>query len=193
MSEPNLRTATRADGADLAVLIDIAAEGMAAYFWRQTVDDAESPVERGRERALRDDGGFSYRNAILVEQDGMTAGVLIGYPLTDDKADLADIPDLIRPLIELELEVPGYWYVNVLAVYREYRGRGLGTLLLRHADAIAQELGCKGTALIVASGNPLAKKLYARAGYREVARRKAIDYPTGRQGQEWILMTRPFD
>ena len=35
------------DGADLAVLIDIAAEGMAAYFWRSMVGDAESPAERG--------------------------------------------------------------------------------------------------------------------------------------------------
>lgn len=48
-------------------------------------------------------------------------------------------------------------------------------------------------AIIVVSGNVGARRLYERHGYRHLATKVAPDYPGGRPGQEWLLMTKPHD
>ena len=90
----SIRPGQRRDAADLAVLVDIAAEGMASYMWRETAGIGESPVSIGRARALREEGGFSYRNAYMAEIDGEVAGTMVGYPLFGESSDLRDIPPL---------------------------------------------------------------------------------------------------
>ncbi len=190
MAEPIIRKARQEDAVHLAALVDIAGEGLPVHLWQHMAAEGQSPVEFGRARAMREEGGFTYRNAHMLEVDGEIAGGLISYRLGDQDHDLSDVPPLVRGLVELEMEVSGYWYVNVVAVYPEYRGRGLGTLLLDHADTLGREAGCDGTAIIVASGNAGANRLYERQGYRTVARRPAPDYLGGRAGQEWILLAK---
>ncbi len=185
-----IRAGRPGDAAHLAILVDIAAEGMASFMWRQTTGIAESPAAAGRARAQRDDGGFSYRNAHMAEVGGEIAGTMVGYPLTDLDHDLSDVPRLVRGLIELELEVPGFWYVNVLAIYPEFQRLGLGTRLLEYADEIGRQSDTRGMAIIVASGNIAAHRLYERQGYRLFRRRRAPDYPGGRTRQEWLLLTK---
>lgn len=192
MSAINIRPARRDDAAHLAVLVDHAAEGMASHMWRELAGTAESPVEIGRQRALREEGGFSYRNARIVEANGEIAGCMVGYPIVDDGGDRSDVPPRALGLIELEQEVPGYWYVNVLAIYPEFRGQGLGTALLEEADRIGRETNAAGMAIIVSSGNNGARRLYERHGYVYRDQRKATPYPGGRNGDEWILLTKPI-
>lgn len=187
----SIRNGQRRDAADLAVLVDIAAEGMAAYMWRETAGIGESPAAVGRARALREAGGFSFRNAYIAEINGAVAGAMVGYPLAGESLDLADVPPMVRGLVELELEVPDHWYVNVLAVYPEFRGRGIGTALLEHADALGRQAGAAGMAIIVVSGNDGAYRLYRRQGYRLLAKRRATDFPGGRPEQDWLLLTKP--
>lgn len=55
--------------------------------------------------------------------------------------------------------------IHDLAVTSEYRGQGVGTLLLDAVAARARELGCCRVTLEVDSDNPGAKKLYERAGF----------------------------
>jgi ribosomal protein S18 acetylase RimI-like enzyme len=191
---PKIRAARLSDAADLAALVDIAGEGLPAVLWQQRAGPAQSPFEIGRARAMREEGGFSYRNAHIIEHDGAVAGALVGYPLEEDEeADLSDVPQLVRGLIDLERQVAGYWYVNILAVYPEHRGRGLGSRLLDHADRLSRTAGSKGLAIIVVSGNAGARRLYERHGYRHLATRSAPDYPGGRSGQDWLLLTKPHD
>jgi GNAT superfamily N-acetyltransferase len=71
------------------------------------------------------------------------AAVLLAYVLpVHSDVNLDELPDLLRPLEELELKVPGTFYINVLAAYPEYRGLGLGTSLLETAHMLASEAGC---------------------------------------------------
>ncbi len=192
MSAINIRPARRDDAANLAVLVDHAAEGMASHMWRELAGIGESPVEIGRQRALREEGGFSYRNARMIEVDGETAGCMVGYPIVDDGGERSDVPPRAIGLVELEQEVPGYWYVNVLAIYPEFRGRGLGTALLEAADRVGRDTKAGGMAIIVSSGNAGARRLYERQGYAYRDRRKATSYPGGREGDDWILLTKPI-
>src|SRR5680860_125617 len=136
---PTIRPATLADAAALAVLIDIAGEGIPAHLWSTWKTPGQSILEFGRERARREEGGFSYRNAILAEMNGEIAASLVGYPLDDPYhlPDLDELPDIVRPLINLEAQVPGTWYVNVLAAFPEFHGQGIGAKLSAWANGLA--------------------------------------------------------
>ena len=140
MNTPTIRPAGLRDATHLAALVDIAGEGFASYFWSQMTEPGQSPFEVGRARARRDEGAFTWRNGHIAEVDGDVAGALVGYriPDTADPAHFKELPPIVRPLAELEAEAPGHWYVNVLAVFPEYRGKGIGAALLHHADLIGK-------------------------------------------------------
>jgi len=187
-----LRPARKDDAGALAQLIDIAGEGFGTHFWAQAAGPGESALDVGVRRAQREEGGFSYRNATVAESRGRIAGLLLGYPLSDpyDAGDLAALPEMVRPLVELEAEVPGSWYVNALAAFPEFRGKGLGTLLLSEAERIARDARCRELSIIVADENEGAKRLYLRAGYQARARRPLVAFPGFPHGGDWVLMTK---
>ena len=188
----SFRPATRADAAALAVLVDIAGEGMPAYMWSTLASPGQSVLELGRERAGRDIGGFSWKNAVVAEVNGEVAAGLVGYRLDDpyDLGGLAEIPPIVQPLVKLEARAPGSWYVNVLATFPEFRGLGIGTALLEIAERNANEVGARALSVIVASWNAAACRLYRRAGYEEVATEPAIPFPGCPHTGDWVLMIR---
>jgi ribosomal protein S18 acetylase RimI-like enzyme len=190
---PIFRAATKADAPALAVLVDIAGEGMPAYMWSTLAAPGQSVLELGRERARRDEGGFSYRNAVIAEIDGEVAASLVGYRLDelyDLEASLAETPDIVRPLVRLEAKAPGSWYVNVLATFPEFRRRGIGARLLVIAEEKAREQGARSLSVIVGSWNDDAARLYGNAGYETVAREKAILFPGCPHQGDWVLMVK---
>ena len=135
------RPAVKADASALAVLVDIAGEGLPAHLWSTLRAPGQSILEVGRERATREKGGFSYRNAVVAEVDGEIAACLVGYRLDDpyDLGDLEQVPPLVRPLVLLEAKAPGSWYVNVLATFPEFRRQGIGMALLGIAEEKARD------------------------------------------------------
>jgi len=174
------------------VLVDIAGEGMPAYMWSTLAAPGQSVLELGRERAGRDSGGFSWKNAVVAEVNGEVAAGLVGYRLDDpyDLGVLAEIPPIVQPLVKLEAKAPGSWYVNVLATFPEFRGLGVGTTLLEIAESNAGEAGAAALSVIVASWNEAAGRLYRRAGYEAVATEPAIPFPGCPHTGDWILMVK---
>jgi ribosomal protein S18 acetylase RimI-like enzyme len=149
------------------------------------------PWAVGRERAGRESGSFSYRNAVVVEQDGRIAAGLIGYPLADRPEPIPpDMPAMFVPLQELENLAPATWYVNVLAAYPDARGKGLGGALLDVAERIAGDLQLGGLSIIVADANTGARRLYERCGYREIARRAMVKEDWINHGTDWVLLVK---
>jgi ribosomal protein S18 acetylase RimI-like enzyme len=102
---------------------------------------------------------------LIPSGDGRVAAALLAYllPVHSD-VNLDELPDLLRPLEELQLKVPGTFYINVLAAYPEYRGLGLGTSLLEAAHMLASEAGCNELDLEVFEQNEGAVGLYERPG-----------------------------
>ena len=186
------RRATPQDARAMAELVNMAGEGLPLYLWTRQTRPGVSPWETGRERAMRDNGAFSYRNTILREQDGKVLACLIGYPLEhlSGPPDYSGLPPLVVPMQELEDEVPGTWYVNVLATYPEHRGRGYGRELLALAEAIAQDCGCHGMSIIVMDTNEGARRLYQRQGYLERARRPMVKEGWQHPGSELVLLVK---
>lgn len=190
-TDPSIRAARKADASEMVALFDCAGYGMPLWVWQGMKTDEASVLEVARKRAMRDEGSFSYRNAHILEDMGQVMGMLIGYPIDDpyDMGDMEKTPEVFRPLVELEAQVPGSWYVNVVAVHAEHRGRGLGSRLLGHAEYVARQTRNGTMSIIFESRNRNAHRLYERLGYRETARRPRIPFPGDATGsEEWILM-----
>ncbi|MES2666505.1 MAG: GNAT family N-acetyltransferase [Pseudomonadota bacterium] len=187
-----IRKATAADAAHLVRFINMAADDLPLHFWQRSVGDGGDPWAFGRERAAREAGSFSYRNAWLAELDGAVVACLLGYP-----AEVApgppdpDTPPIFVPLLELEALAPDAWYLNVLATYTPWRGRGAGRALLAHAEQLARDAGRNRVSLIAADTHQDALRLYAARGYREVARRAVVKGDWQVEAGEWILFVKP--
>lgn len=194
-----LRPATKDDADHLARLVNYAGEGLPLYFWSRAAKEADQPArdgsprdpwEIGRERAQRETGAFSYRHATMAVVAGEIAGCLIAYPIADEPEPvyLDAMPPMFVPIQQLESLAPGTHYVSVLAVHPELRGRGIGRQLLAEAERAA---GGRTMSIIVSDGNPGARRLYDRAGYRSVASRPMVKDAWANEGENWVLMLKP--
>lgn len=190
--KPPCRPGQPDDASSLAELVNMAGEGLPLYVWSTLAEPGESPWDVGHKRALRDSGGFSYRNAVVREEKGKVIACLIGYPLEEDPTPVnyQELPSMFAPLQELEDKVPGTWYVNVLATYPEYRNKGYGLQFLAIAEQLAKHSHKNGLSVIVSDVNIGARRLYEKCGYREYARRKMIKEDWINEGENWILLTR---
>ncbi len=189
--QPAIRPARPDDARILAELVNHAGEGLPLYLWGKIAPEGISAWDVGAERAAREQGSFSYRNARIIEHEGNPAGTLIGYEIADDPEPAPqDLPAMFVPLVDLEGLAPGTWYVNVVAVLPRYRGLGLGTRLLALAEETAAHLGKRGLSLIVADNNVSARRLYERQGYVEAASRPIVKDGWQTEGENWVLMTK---
>ena len=188
-----IRAATKQDASELVCLIDCAGYGMPLGVWGDMLSDEASVLEVGRKRAMREEGGFSYRNAWIAERDGAVAGALVGYRLDEDidLSGIEEVPAVFQPLMELEAEAPGSWYGNVLAVHAEHRGKGVGGALLDHADLMGAAADACCMSIIFESENKVAHRLYEAKGYVVTARRPRVAFEMDRTGSaEWLLMVK---
>jgi ribosomal protein S18 acetylase RimI-like enzyme len=189
---PPFRRAEAKDARALAELVNFAGEGLPLYLWERLKQPGQTAWDVGVERAQRDKGGFSYRNAVVAEIDGECVACLIGYPQPErpEPIDYAATPPIFVPLQELENLAPNSWYVNVLAAYAKHRGQGLGTKLLAIADELADAVGMSRLSLIVADTNESARRLYHRRGYREAGARPMVKESWENDGRNWVLLTK---
>ena len=132
-----LRPAVSSDASDLAILLDAASRRLVSYLWSGMAVSGQSVFEVGRARIRMNTQSPSYyANWQVAELDGQVAGGLAGYVM-DDPYDLAiadEYPAAFRPMFELEAVAAGTWYLQVVALFAEYRGLGLGQRLLDRAD-----------------------------------------------------------
>ncbi len=189
-----LRCATAADARTGAELIALASAGIATWLGSGYVTEGQDPLSVGAERVARPDTSFSYRNAVLAEQDGRAVGMMLGHWLdaasTGGFAKPEDLPPLLRPLAELEYQVPGSFYINILAVFDGFRDSGIGTRLLQAAAGRATSLGCTRLAVQVFSQNIAAVRLYERNGFRAVDLRRIEPHPSHTYSDRILLMQR---
>lgn len=187
-----IRGAQASDADHLVRFINMAADDLPLHFWRRSVGPDGDAWAYGRERAARETGNFSYRNAWLAEINGNVAGCLLGYPAEAEPAPIdPDTPPIFVPLLQLEALAPGSWYLNVLATYDQFRGKGCGSALLAHAEDVARRAGHSSISLIAADTHQDALRLYRAKGYVEVARRPVVKEDWQVDATEWILFVKP--
>lgn len=197
--ESPFRWARKEDCAKIAELFSIASDGVADYIWNTLGEPGLTPLEFGAKRYAREpeESPFSYRNCIVADLDGQVAGILVSFPMPEEEAAPGEAeptpktgePDVLAPYSELE--APGSYYVCAMALFPEYRGRGLGTKLLGIVRELAREAGCTELSLIVFEQNKDAVRLYQRHGFKEADRRAVVPHPLIRYTGDALLMTAP--
>jgi len=187
-----IERAKREDARQLAYLINLAGEGIPDFLWSGMTEGSETPLDVGERRASRDEGGFSYKNARVIRQDSLVSGLIISYQLEDPYIveNIEEYPEVVRPLVLLESEMPGSWYVNAIATKEEFRGQGIAKCLLQEAELNAINQGIKFMSLIVASENTLAKGLYLKIGYESISSLPVVDYQGALHAGNWELMVK---
>lgn len=177
------RIANDADAHQLADLVNFAGEGLPLHVWGGLAQDGQDPWDVGRARQAEK---ASEGQVVVVDFGHGAVASLTGYAIGAEPEPIGDdFPALFRPLQELES-----WYVNVLACYPEYRGKGHGSRLLRLAEQIAQDQNLKSMSVIVASNNSGARLLYERHGYEKVATRPCIRDDWETETEHWVLLTK---
>lgn len=187
-----IRNARKADARHLAYLINLAGEGIPEYLWAAMAGTGESAIDVGAGRAARKDGSFSYTNARVCAEGGTLLGMILSYRQPDpyEMGDLAAYPEVVRPLIALEAQAPGSWYINAIATYEQHRGKGVARMLTDDTETRARLQGCDCLSLIVASENTSASGMYGYMGFKDVASAPVIPYTGCLHGGDWILMTK---
>jgi len=145
--------------ASLAALVDGEPEGDPVYDYYRS---------KAYEVCYREDTLQSYRNALVAEVDGAPAGAIISYP--------GDIYEQSRK-ITLEIygpsdfrydseTFPGEYYLDSLAVKKEFREMGIGTSLMEAAAKRAAQMGYSCVSLIVSDEKPYNRRMYEHLGFR---------------------------
>ena len=190
MQDVLLRPATTEDALVFRRVFELAGEGLAQWVWQQSATEEMDAAAIGLQRCERKLAEAPPGTAIVAEVDGQVAGGVITYDIGDTPEEIEDdTPGVFVPLIELENRALRTHYVNALAVFPAFQGRGVGRKLLRAAEANALE---NGMSLIAEDANANAIGLYQSEGYVGTARLPVVEGSGWTSpGQNWILMIRP--
>ncbi len=143
------------------------------------------------EVARRTDTLYSYTHCTLARTaEGEIAGGLIAYPGDDYLQRRRTTFSLVQELLSFDPEkmdpetLPGEFYLDSLAVFPRFRGRGIARQLLLHGIARGQALHCP-TILACAPENTGAHALYTSLGFRDTSRLFIF-------GEDYIRMEHPL-
>lgn len=187
-----IRKAVKSDAKDIAKLALIAGEGIPAYFWAQSAKQ-EQPIEAvGAARLLSEKDNFSYRNVHVAVIDDNVAAMILAYrlPDADNAEDLDELPEFIRPLVELEQCVPASFYINMIATYPQYRNMSIGTKLMSIVDELATITGCTLSSIEVFDQNKGALRLYQHLGYKITEARRVVPHACHPYDGQILMLTR---
>jgi len=189
----NFRPATPHDATDLALLLDAASRRLVSWRWSTLARPGQSWFEVGRDRILTlTDNQANYANWLIAEQGGRTVGALNAHPVpeTVEPTDLATLDPVFHPLVALEPQTAGTFYIMAAAVFAEQRGQGHGTALLDKAADLARGRGLSRLTLMTESFNIGARKLYLRQGFSDLDRRPFVPFPGSDEAGDWTLMVK---
>lgn len=131
-------------------------------------------IERMTESCADPDSMYSWSRSIIAEKDGKDIGCAVMYS-GDEYPAIREYSwgklwgegntDFIR---QTALEtLPGEYYIDSLAILPEYRGEGLGRLLLEAAIERGKTLGYGKMSLLVSVKKPRLKKYYETMGFTD--------------------------
>ena len=190
----DFRAAQAADARAIAELVDMSSEGVARIEWTAEAEQTGrvDPLDIGARNYAREEGNYSYRNCVIVEVADAVAGMLLTFamppadPLRRASAPPFDGSDVFATY--KFLEAPETWYICGVALYPEYRGKGIGGKLLEIARRQGREHGYARISLVAFEQNRGAVRLYQRLGYREIARAPIVPHPLIRSSGDALLM-----
>ncbi len=182
------RPAGKSDCRSIAQLYSISSDGVADYVWTQIAEPGEEILDVGQRRYEREGTSFSYENCTVATVDGEVVGMLVAFPMFVEEDDAGEDDPVLAPYARLEEDAS--YYVCGVAVFPDYRGKGIGSEFMKLAEAQAGAQNLSKLSLIVFEQNSGAKRLYERLDYREVARETVVPHDLIHYTGNAILMVK---
>ena len=173
----------------IAELYSISSNGVANYIWTKLAKPGEDILDVGERRYEREDTFFSYKNCTIVEVDGVISGMMVAFPMVAD--DEVDEDPVLAPYSRLEED--NSYYICGVALYPEYRGKGIGHQFMALAKKQAILEGLHKLSLVVFEDNENALGIYQELGYKEVKREKIVEHPMIQHSGDAILMVQTLN
>lgn len=160
-----IRKATKADA-------ELIAHGFLTAMWVES-DEAKKILPMCVALAEMDNSLYSWRNAHIAQWCGVDAGVLISY----DGATYHDAAQLTFSLVKeqsgkdftnmTEEAEPNEWYLDTIAVFPQFRRKGIAKALLQKGIALSRECDDTNCAtLYVDPEHPWVVELYDSVGFK---------------------------
>jgi ribosomal protein S18 acetylase RimI-like enzyme len=193
--DATLRRATEADVPDLARMFIMAADGIVDALYHDLVPGV--PTEKLFEWRFTQSGSVkSYEYCWMAQQGLRAIGMVHAFPIDglagapSDPRLTADRLAVLAPIAMLDEQARGSYYINVVAVYPDCRGGGIGNRLLERAMSDARQQGFAEASLVVFEQNSRAVALYGRLGFKIAARSPVVPHPLVHRTGDMLLMIR---
>jgi ribosomal protein S18 acetylase RimI-like enzyme len=148
------------DDAEIAAVLLYSAYTQTHITYPLQEEQASGFIERLQDYFRQDGNRFSYRDIQVAEQSGAVVGLVLSFPGRDE----GRLNAAVGSWLEREAK-DDEWYVDALAVLKNWGHQGIGARLLQTAERQARQHRYRKIALHVAQGNKPALDLYARLGY----------------------------
>ncbi len=189
LDEVEFRPAKKIECRKIAELFSMASDGVSDYIWSNYAEQGEDILDVGQKRYENADSVFSYKNCTIAEYYNEVIGMMTAFTMNVDKnRDFTDSDPVLLPYEKLEED--SSFYICGVAVYEQFRGKGIGTAFMDIAEIKAREHGLSKLSLIVFEQNTGAKKLYDKLGYFEVLREAVVPHPMIRYTGDALLMVK---
>lgn len=126
-----------------------------------------------------DDTLYSYRNARIATMEGKPVGCLVSYDgsIYEEarKKTFQIFKDAGREMTDTGMETQsGEYYLDSMAILPEYRGYGIGHVLMMDGIEKAKRLGHNKIGLIVEKSKPDLQAYYSLLGFKPVSEMNAF-------------------
>ena len=188
----SVRPARKEDCLTIAKLYSISSDGVANYIWTKLAEPGEYIFEVGKRRYEQENSNFSYHNCDVVEIDNVVIGMMVAFPMYTPESDESLAGEETDPVLApySDLEEYDSFYICGVALFPEYRGRGIGQQLMALAETKCKALKLNKLSLIVFQENEGAKRLYDNLGYKVVAKAAVVPHRLIHYGGEALLMVK---
>ncbi|GLV58373.1 N-acetyltransferase [Dictyobacter sp. S3.2.2.5] len=157
------------DDAEVAALLLSSAYTHTQLDYPLPEEHADGWIERLQNYFRQEGNRFSYQNIQVAELDGKIVGLVLSFGGRDE----ARLNAAVGPWLEQESE-EDEWYVDGLAVFKDWSRRGIGTRLLHVAEQLARQHHYSKVSLNAEQENEPALNLYTQQHY--VGTRKTVLY-----------------
>ena len=134
-------------------------------------DEQRAIYEHLMDICRMDDTLYSYRNTIIAEVDGNRVGALVAYDGARYAALRAKTFGLVQQTSGMDLSRnameagPGEFYLDSMAVLSDYRGLGIGKMLICDRMDYALRNGFQKVTLLVDKDKPRLQQYYESLGF----------------------------
>ena len=134
-------------------------------------DEQRAIYEHLMDICRMDDTLYSYLNTRIAEVDGNRVGALVAYDGARYAALRAKTFSLVQQTSGMDLSrnametVPGEFYLDSMAVLSDYRGLGIGKMLMRDRMEYAMRNGFQKVTLLVDKDKPRLQHYYQSLGF----------------------------